>query len=118
MLLRMRKSDYLTYVRQAMAALVLIVAAFPLSAQDPVPAGSDRQPAPINLPHMYEHAFRAQSGMEKLAANRQTNGGSSSEFRNYLQIKFKLTDDQFDLFRTSALRFDGADQDTKARITE
>jgi hypothetical protein len=38
------------------------------------------------------------------------------QFRNYLQIKFQLTEAQFDLFRPSSIRFDKVDEDTKARI--
>jgi hypothetical protein len=71
---------------------------------------------PATLPHMYEHAFRAQSVMEKQAAKEENRGGSGAAFRDYLRLKFNLSGKQFLEFENSSLRFDRVDQDIKKRI--
>jgi hypothetical protein len=65
---------------------------------------------------MYEHAFRVQNNMEKLAAGEESRGGSGSASRYLLRSMFKLTEEQFAALEKAALRFDPVDQDIRSRL--
>lgn len=102
-------------VAQAAALVCFIISASPLRAQSPKCIDGPGTQDSATLSRMYEHAFRVQNSMDAQALEQEERGTSGSAFRDFLRLKFKLTEEQFAPFEASVLRFDPLDQDTKTR---
>jgi hypothetical protein len=71
---------------------------------------------PATLPHMYRWAFRTQNALEEESDKRLSKGITTGSVRDALRFRLEMTEADFAVFESTALRYAKKEKEIRARM--